>query len=947
MEAPHCFLTVPKSPAMLFSPDALPICTYPKSTISKRTGAIRVRTSKFLSFGVSHVLRKYTTEARFSANQVSGSEKARVSEDLRKEAEETLEWSSVCSQVSAFASTSAGLAVCQGGDLPIGGDREESEKLLDQTAAAALLPQPLDFSGVDDVSIIVRSAVAGEMLTIRELCAVVRSLRAARRVFQQLEQVSRDSDRCQSRYSPLLKILQDCDFLTELAESIEFCVDCTLSIVPDRASRKLESIRKERRGNMERLKSLLKEVSMKVFQAGGIDSPLITNRRSRMCVGIKASHKSLLPEGIVLSSSSSGATYFMEPRDAVELNNKEVRLLGDEKAEELAILGFLTSEVAASETKIRHLMEKILELDLASARGAYAQWMTGVRPHFSEESEKSKPDTTPKYLSVDIEGLYHPLLLEPSLRRLPSFVVAKDSSAKVLDTRGMMDSEESPGIETPVPLDIKIGHTTKVVVISGPNTGGKTATMKTLGLASLMSKAGIFLPAKGSPRLPWFNQVLADIGDHQSLEHNLSTFSGHISRLCKIIQVASKDSLVLIDEIGSGTDPSEGVALSTSILQYLSNHVNLAVVTTHYADLSRLKAVDSRFENAAMEFCTETLQPTYRILWGCTGNSNALSIAKSIGFDQKVLDRAQEWVEKLVPDKQKERQGLLYQSLLEERNVLESRAREASSVLSEVKKLYNEICSEAEDLDRREAALKLKQSQLIQNELKVVKSQMDSVIRSFENRLQNSSPSQFNSIMREAEAAIASIVAAHSQTDDLFDEETENQSSYVPQVGDKVYVKGLGDKLAIVVEAPGEDGITMVQYGKIKVRVKRNDMKLMQKSINDTSSTMSSYTKGKEQRQQSKRPMKAYKDGDISFGPVVKTSRNKVDLRGMRVEEASHHLQMTISGSKSYGILFVIHGTGTGAVKECALDILRNHPRVAKFEEESPMNYGCTIAYIQ
>lgn len=177
----------------------------------------------------------------------------------------------------------------------------------------------------------------------------------------------------------------------------------------------------------------------------------------------------------------------------------------------------------------------------------------------------------------------------------------------------------------------------------------------------------------------------------KSLENSLSTFSGNISRLRKIAQVVSKDSLVLIDEIGSGTDPSEGVSLSTSILKYLADRLNLAIVTTHYADLSRLKSVDDRFENAAMEFCLETLKPTYRILWGSTGNSNALSIAKSIGFDQKILDRAQEWVEKLLPDKQKERQGLLYDSLRDERNLLETQANEAASVLSDVEGLYNEV----------------------------------------------------------------------------------------------------------------------------------------------------------------------------------------------------------------------------------------------------------------
>lgn len=177
----------------------------------------------------------------------------------------------------------------------------------------------------------------------------------------------------------------------------------------------------------------------------------------------------------------------------------------------------------------------------------------------------------------------------------------------------------------------------------------------------------------------------------KSLEQNLSTFSGHISRICKILEVASKKSLVLIDEICSGTDPSEGVALSTSILQYLRDRVNLAVVTTHYADLSCLKDKDSQFENAAMEFSLETLQPTYQILWGSTGNSNALRIAKSIGFDTNIIECAEKWVEKLMPEKQQERKGLLYQSLMEERNRLEDQTRKAASLHTEIMELYHEV----------------------------------------------------------------------------------------------------------------------------------------------------------------------------------------------------------------------------------------------------------------
>ena len=177
----------------------------------------------------------------------------------------------------------------------------------------------------------------------------------------------------------------------------------------------------------------------------------------------------------------------------------------------------------------------------------------------------------------------------------------------------------------------------------------------------------------------------------KSLEQNLSTFSGHISHLCKILEVATKESLVLIDEIGNGTDPSEGVALSASILQYLKDRANLAVVTTHYADLTRLKEKDPRFENAAMEFSQETLQPTYQILWGHRGDSNALCVAKSIGFDDRIIEHARVWVDKLMPEKQQTRQSLLYQSLMEEKNKLEAQERKAASLRSDVMNLYHEV----------------------------------------------------------------------------------------------------------------------------------------------------------------------------------------------------------------------------------------------------------------
>ncbi|KAJ6364192.1 hypothetical protein OIU76_029179 [Salix suchowensis] len=749
-----------------------------------------------------------------------------------------------------------------------------------------------------------------------------------------------------SRYAPLLEILQNCSFEIELEKKVGFCIDCNLSKILDRASEDLEVIRSERKRNMENLDRLLKRISAHIFKAGGIDKPLVTKRRSRLCVGVRASHRYLIPDGVVLNVSSSGVTYFMEPGEAVELNNLEVMLSDSEKAEEIAILSFLTSEIAESARDIKYMLDGIIEVDLAFARAAYASWMNGVRPIWTSEGCGGISSSGGDYLlSTDIEGIQHPLLRGTSRKHLSNIPGSNSlNSMEVDEENSMLDTGKSSKNvpEFPVPINIKVKCGTRVVVISGPNTGGKTASMKTLGVASLMSKAGLYLPAKNTPKLPWFDFVLADIGDHQSLEQNLSTFSGHISRICKILEVASNESLVLIDEICSGTDPSEGVALSTSILHYLRDHVNLAVVTTHYADLSLLKDKDSRFENAAMEFSLETLQPTYQILWGCTGDSNALSIAKSIGFDSNIIERARKWVEKLVPEKQQERSGILYQSLLEERNRLEAQARKSASLHREIMELYHEIQAEAEDLDGRVKALMAKETQLVQLELKAANSQIETVVQNFENQLRKASPDQFNSLIKKSESAIASIVEAYCSSDSLPASETDT-SSYTPKLGEQVLVKRLGNKLATVVEAPRDDESVLVQYGKIRVRMKKSDIRAIKSEKKSKVTILVPSLK----RQVKQSFSELNKDEEVSYGPRVQTSKNTVDLRGMRAEEAALHLNMAISAREPLSVIFVVHGMGTGAVKECALKVLGQHPRVAKYEPENPMNFGCTVAYIK
>ncbi|CAG7892839.1 unnamed protein product [Brassica rapa] len=839
------------------------------------------------------------------------------SQSIESQTLEVLEWRALCNQLSPFASTSMGLSATKTADIPVGNSPEESRSLLDETAAAlaameAMEPRRLGLSEILDLSEIVERAMAGQLLTVRELCAVRGTLMAASSVFEKLRRAA-NSDK---RVTPLVEILEGCDFKTTLEHKIGFCIDSNTSVILDRASEDLEIIRSERKRNMETLDSLLKKVSTKIYRAGGIDRPTVTKRRSRMCVAIRAIRKRLLPGGVVLSVSSSGATCYMEPKEAVELNNMEVRHAYSEKAEEMAILSILTSEVSAAQRGILHLLDRILQLDVAFARASHAKWMNGVYPKLTKTLDMDDGDCTS--LAVDIDSVQHPLLLG-----------------------SVLGSSPNSGSLFPVPIDIKVESRSKVVVISGPNTGGKTALLKTLGLVSLMSKSGMYLPAKNRPRLPWFDLILADIGDPQSLEQSLSTFSGHISRIRQILNIASENSLVLLDEICSGTDPSEGVALATSILRYIKNRVNVAVVSTHYGDLSRLKDNETQFQNAAMEFSMETLQPTFRVLWGSTGESNALRVAKSIGFNGRILENAHEWRERLKPEQEVERKGSLFQSLVEERNKLNLQASKAAALHRDLMNLHRELEHESRDLEKREKALFKKETQKVQEDLSSAKSKMQKLVAEFESQLETVTADQYNSLILKTEEAVADIIEDYCPKDLLLTEE-EGYSDYSPQAGEKVIVTGLGGKLGTVVEEPGDDETVLVQQGKMRVRVNRKDIAPLPR-------TKTTETPNRSLR--SKRQVSMKELGSVlqmQSEPVrIQTSKNTLDLRGMRVEEAIYQLDMAVSGRESGSILFIIHGMGTGVIKELVLQRLSKNSRVSRYEQANPMNHGCTVAYIK
>ncbi|KAJ7525881.1 hypothetical protein O6H91_17G071700 [Diphasiastrum complanatum] len=752
-----------------------------------------------------------------------------------------LEWPLICSQVASFASTPMGIAAARNAQILIGTSQQESEQLLAQTAAVLSLSCRLDFSGIRDITHIVRKALSDEICSLSDFCVLRNALTAAQKLADQILQPFKlkaadhdgSSDRMEvERCSPLRSIMTNCDLCSELRQELERCVDCRLEIVLDRASQALEAVRKSRQDNMKTLEALLKMIATRVMEAGGMDSAIVTKRRGRLCVAVKTTHKHLVPGGAVLDVSNTGATVFVEPQPALELNNMETVLSMREQDEEEAALRILTANLVPMAESVLKLCECVTCLDLACARAAHAKWLGAVRPTFSPLADSTKymirgarrDGVGHKALEdtflIFMQGVRHPLLLGTALSK-----ARQDSFTQSIDDRECNALQAN----LPVPIDVKVKSKVKGVILSGPNTGGKTATLKTIGAAVLMSKAGLYIPAEGSPTLPWFTRVLAHIGDNQSLQQNLSTFSGRIKQLCKIIHSGDPGALVLLDELGGGTDPSEGAALATAVLKHIVQSVRLTVATTHCMELKDLGIQDSSLENASVEFDTRTLRPTYRVLWGQAGPSNALDIASSLNFDPAVLNKAQRLLIKLAPDALRARQSELTIHLLQQLKEEQDRAKVAAAKLFQIQKLYSEIALESSNLDMRMEALKYQNQTAITDEIAEAELRINEIVSEFQNSHDGGAGIAETHTLHNAEVAIASILKEYSEKYEAMlpnrDKESDKAVLRLPQLGDKVLAKTLGRKPGIVVKSPrtSTDYLT-VQIGSLNIHMKLSEV---------------------------------------------------------------------------------------------------------------------------
>ncbi len=867
---------------------------------------------------------------------------------IQSETLELLEWPRLCQHLATFAATKLGVAAAL--DIEIPATQAQTAELLAQTQEAYQLESraggALSFEGIQDIGTSLQRAELQGLLSGEELLAIATTLAGARQLRRIIDS--------QADVPTLKELAAQLRTYPELEQEIHRCIDDRAQVA-DRATPKLAGIRVQMRQLRDRIYQILQGILQR--QSNAVQEQLITQRSGRFVVPVKAPQKDAIP-GIVHDSSASGATLYVEPHSTVNLNNQMRQLLRQEQAEEEAVRRALTEQVAAVKPDLDRLLVVVTTLDLAAAKARYSFWLQANPPKFIELGE---PELAPKNPEKedeekedeekeDEQNSENSQLL---IRNLRSQITLRQLRHPLL----VWQQQYEQGFPV-VPVDLTIAPHIRVVAITGPNTGGKTVTLKTLGLAALMAKAGMFVAAREPVELPWFDNILADIGDEQSLQQSLSTFSGHIRRISRILevlgnkslgeeegeensnlpiinsQISSAKSLVLLDEVGAGTDPSEGSALAIALLQYLAQHSLLTVATTHFGELKALKYQDSRFENASVEFDDNSMQPTYRLLWGIPGRSNALTIAKRLGLLASIVDEAQTYVGGASQDVNQVIAGLEAQ-----RRKQETKAREATQLLHQTEKLHREVSQKAAALQERERELKIAQEVAVNEAIGSAKSEIAQIIR----RLQAGNQTAQNA--QQATDTLNQISQKHLPS---RQQPAKPKPSFMPKVGDRIRIPSLG-QTAEVLSGPDANEELSVRFGIMKMTVKLAEIESLDGQKPETKAQLAKVAAQAQALATAKAKQAAAEPAKPNPEIAIRTANNSIDLRGARVSDAEIEIDRALSKAVEYGALWIIHGKGTGQLRRGVHEFLATHPQVSRFELASQKEGGggVTVVYLK
>ncbi|GBF22781.1 DNA mismatch repair protein MutS2 [Candidatus Gastranaerophilus sp. (ex Termes propinquus)] len=775
----------------------------------------------------------------------------------------TLEFDKVLERLSTCATTILGKARCQNTSVYNTSSAiergitltTEAKMVYDEAGSASVLP----LEHISDCKNILKSARLG----IDEILGCANTLRSSRLVktfLQKLDGALLLKEFCGNLAS-----------LKELEDEIFSVFDSSGNVVPD-ASTVLRNLTNSKRDSEQNLKNKIAQLLSNPNFTVSLQDTIHTTRNSRTVFQVKASHKNKV-QGIVHDTSASGQTFFIEPVEIVPINNKIRQLESEINAEIERILALLSEKLHSVQNELEIAQDALVEVDFTFAKAKYSILTKSFPARLSTDKK------------VKTHAMRHPLLI------------------------GVVDEI--------VPNDFEIGGCYNSLIITGSNTGGKTVALKTVGLLVLMTLAGLHIPVLDAEIYP-FDNVFADISEEQSLSQSLSTFSAHIKNVIGIIQHATNSSLVLFDELGAGTDPSEGAVLAQAILEYLSKKDVITLTTTHLGELKILQYNNSKFKNASVEFDVNTLKPTYKLHLGIAGSSHAISIATNLGLNPEITDSARELL-----FSQNDPSARVFEQIQQTHQELKSYEREAEESAYAAKQLREEYEGRLDEVK----ALKRK---TIDSFKRKYQAQLESAREEIKNTLDELRSEKSEKLVRRSYARLSKL---ESQAREQFaTDEDETAQKYEPidwtkiSIGASVLVKDLG-QVATLTSLPDKRGNVEVQMGLIK-----------------------SILKAERLAKTGQRPILHVKKSAANFGLNESTFSPRLDLRGYRVDEALDTLekQLDLASLKNIGELTVIHGHGTGALKSALREYLSTSPYVSKYRpgEDGEGGDGVSVVYV-
>jgi len=725
------------------------------------------------------------------------------------------------------------------------------------------------FGGIKNLRPYLRRAAVGGALEPGELLDVADTLAGSRRLRDFL-----GAEETAERHPRLAGLASEIGVYNSVENGIRACINDYGEVV-DAASEELGRLRRQVRTANSRIKERLDAFLHAAANQKMLQEPIVTLRGDRYVIPVKQEYRGQVP-GIIHDQSASGATLFIEPLAVVEANNDLRQLLLKEKQEIQRILQELSGLVAARATEIGDNLAVLARLDLIFAKARYSYDLNGTEPALNTKGR----------LAI-VQGR-HPLL-----------------TGEV------------------VPIDLTLGKRFDTLVITGPNTGGKTVTLKTVGLLTLMAQAGLHVPAGAGTELAVFRQIFCDIGDEQSIEQSLSTFSGHMRNIVRILREVSPGSLVLLDEVGAGTDPTEGAALAMSILEHLHAAGVKTVATTHYSELKAFAFTRDRVENASVEFDVDTLRPTYRLLLGLPGRSNAFEIAGRLGLPGALVDRARQLLrqEDVQVDEMLSSIGALEGRLQQEKTAAEALKQEAT-VLREQHAVKLAV------LQKREKEIISRAQSEARTIVQLARSEAESIIKELRELSRQFPAGQQERVIRESRERLRQV----RETVEATVGEVQPEEAPLPPAeikkGAAVFIKSLNQK-GYILSGPDSAGAVEVQAGIMRVTVPAAELRRAAAE--------------KEERS------KAAGTGRLLLGKA-ETAASELDLRGLLVDEMLLKLDKYLDDALLAGLkqVTIIHGKGTGALRSAVQEYLAGNAHIASFRpgESGEGGMGVTVAYL-